>query len=228
MKLHPDARERVTVYLRSDEALAATNDEAALDAYERDGDATVLTIPAEAARFVIHPLTATAASAAQRDAGDLPFDAIQVSRRVEARFKAACEAEPTADRETLRMRLMAEEGLTVDQWGPLQAWTEARALALCSLALVSTDIWPGESPARVAGLERYPVALLERLPMDARMELARHVERLSEPGAEGKACAPSRSGRPAPASRAHGAAPIAPPTCDAPEGTAAAPSPETC
>lgn len=220
IKLYPDARERVTVYLRADEALAGANPPDVLEHYERTGDASALVVPQDAARFVIHPLNASALSQAGRDAGDLPFDALQVSRRVEARLKA----EPGDDIDAARARLMVEEGLTAAHWGPLQAWSEARALALCSLALVECDAWPEVRPASVRGVERFPAALLDRLPMDARMELAAHVERISALGAEGKASPSSRSGAPEPGSPRPGAAPTAPPKCDAPAASAAVPS----
>lgn len=194
IKLHPDARERVTVYLRSDDALADANDADVLDRYERTGDESGLVVTADVVRFTIHPLTASTLSLAQREAGDLPFDAVQVSRRVERRLKETLAADPSAIEEEVRGRLMVEEGLTAEHWGPLQAWSEARALAMCSLALVEADVFPGVAPQRVGGVDRYPVATLERLPMACRNDLAAHVDRITTAGAEGKASPASRYG----------------------------------
>lgn len=188
IKLHPDARERIVVYLRADEAIAAANGPDVLDRLAA-GDATGLVVPADAAKFTVHPLTASALAQAQRDAGDLPYEAVQAAKAVEAAVKAHLAEHPGDAVEDARARAMAEQGVGVEQWGAIQAWSEARALALCSLGLVECDAFPGVELVRVGGHLRFPAALLERLPMDARMELAGYVERVTGIGDEGKASA---------------------------------------
>ncbi len=59
IQLHPDARERVSIVLATDPVISDVNDPETLAAYSSSGDESGLTVPADASRVEIVPLTAS-------------------------------------------------------------------------------------------------------------------------------------------------------------------------
>lgn len=177
MRLHPSAAERITqpLYL-SDEGIAA-NDAARLVAYLGTGDPTGLVVVPGCPTFTFHPLSPRQASAARRQAAmDVPAAHEASSRAAAVAMEhdiweaSGCEGpEPLvsqADRVTL------------------EAHGEAIAYAYAAQGLVSID---GSS-----GLTGAPAAYLDRLPVEAVLEIAGAVRRASEVPDLGKASSGSQ------------------------------------
>ena len=184
IKLYPDSREVVEIVLTADEALQAVNTQEALDAYRKSGDLASLSVPADASRVRIRPMTASADSAAARDAGERPFGVWALWSMVTQRVKDAPEG---ADPIEVQAQAMDEVGYTDEHSLALESYHLRQSLALCSYGVESISFWPDAKPTEVAGLRKYPRDLLDRLPTPVLYEISAHIQRISSLSPEGKA-----------------------------------------
>lgn len=174
LSFYPSADQRLDVVSTLDPAVEGANPPEALEAYRESGDLIALTVPADASRFTLAPLTASAASQAARDAGVTPRSVVEARKRLEAR-QGAGDVEGDLAPE--------DEAALIDSAG----WRDRHALALLRYSVKAVSDFPGVVPARRGSLEAFPDAVLERLPPAVRHELAAHVERISRLGPKGKA-----------------------------------------
>lgn len=72
IQLYPSADQRIDVVCPSDPAVQGANGKEVLERYMEDGNLDALTVPADATRFTLAPLTASAVSQSLREAGPPP------------------------------------------------------------------------------------------------------------------------------------------------------------
>ena len=193
IRLYPDSRERVTLVLTEDGAIAEANTAEALADYAKTGDLTRSTVPDDAVRFVVRPLTASGRAWSYRQAGEYPAREMAVAQLAQSKA-AALKAEGIPDEEAGK-RAVEDTGLSDDDVATIADYEQRLALWQCCAALEVFGTLP-DKPTTVGGVRRFPPEVVERLPMPARMELHGHILRVSSVSDEGKACSGSGSGPP--------------------------------
>ncbi len=174
IRLYPSTRDRVRVVLACDETVSEANAEDALAHYLRTGDASAVIVPPGAVHAVLAPLAPDDGLIITQHAGDLSHEAREAG-------KAAMASGAGGD-------------LGVAVSSELAHWRVRQQLWTVALSLKECDALPGVRPMREGCREVFPVADLMRLPIEARAELAEHVERISRLSPEGKASSGSPSG----------------------------------
>lgn len=183
LKLYPDSRTLLEYVLVSDPSIQEANTEEALVAYVESGDLSPLAVPDDATRVVIHPLTSSGMAVVQREAGERPSAA---SARLQLWGRAVEALGADATQEQVEAAKV-EAGYTWDDEVALDTWVAKKDLVLCSLGIESISDFPGVKPVNQSGARRYPIDLIERMTMAARVEIASRVQKASALTSEGKA-----------------------------------------
>ncbi|MDP3908848.1 MAG: hypothetical protein Q8Q14_00515 [Gemmatimonadales bacterium] len=180
LRFYPDARTLVDVVCVCDPAVAAANTSEALQRYRASGDLSEIVVPDDASRFTIRPLNGQAPGRATAEAGVLGKPVHDVLDRIRT-------GEADVDRLTPEDEALFER---------FMVWRGRRAYNLCRYGIERVSDFPGVTAAAVGGLRCYPTEHLDRVPDEARQEIADHLDRIGSAAPEGKACSGGRSGAP--------------------------------